>query len=72
MIVRLTTSLLWYGKFYGHGDEIDLPDGIAQRYIDTRQAERIECAAVAPQEAAVIPTPTFKGNKHGRIQNSRP
>jgi hypothetical protein len=66
MIVRLNTSLLWYGKYYGYGDDIDLPDETAERYIATRQAERIECAAVVPQETAAIQKPTFKGNKHGR------
>jgi len=71
MIVRLNTSLLWYGRFYGHGDEIDLPSEDAERYIATQQAERIECAAIAPQENAAIQKPTFKGNKHGRTTAAR-
>jgi hypothetical protein len=42
MRVRLDTSLVWYGREYHHGEEIDLPDAVAKRYIATRQAELVE------------------------------
>lgn len=71
MIVRLDTSLLWLGSYYGHGDEIDLPPEVAERYIATRQAERIESAAIVAPETAALQKPTFKGNKHGRTTAAR-
>ncbi len=45
MRVRLDTSLVWYGREYHHGEEIDLPDDVAKRYIATRQAEPVVAAA---------------------------
>ena len=50
MRVRLGTFLLWYGKPFQAGEEIDLPDDVAMRYIATHQAERVE----QPQPVAPV------------------
>ena len=63
MIVRLDTSLIWNGRLYENGDTIDLPDEVALKYIATRQAERIETAA--------LHTTPVKGKKDVRIQATR-
>jgi hypothetical protein len=51
MRVRLDTSLVWFGREYHHGDEIDLPDDVAKRYIATHQAEPVVTAAPPAVEA---------------------
>lgn len=57
MRVRLDTSVVWYGREYHHGDEIDLPDDVAARYIATHQAEAV-VATVTPVEAMMRDTKT--------------
>ena len=52
MRVLLDTSVVWHGREYHHGDEIDLPDDVAMRYIATHQAEAI--VATAPPVEAMM------------------
>ena len=55
MRVRMTTFLIWHGQQVAHGEEIDLPDDVAQRYIATQQAERVEQSQpVVAVEAATV------------------
>jgi len=55
MRVRMNTFLIWYGQQVLHGEEIDLPDDVAQRYVATCQAERVEEQPAAPPvEAAAV------------------
>ena len=49
MRVRMTTFLVWYGQQVMPGEEIDLPDDVAGRYLATNQAEQIE-----QQEAKLV------------------
>lgn len=58
MRVRLETSVIWYGREFHHGDEIDLPDDVAAKYIATHQAEPIAATAPAAVEAMMRDTTT--------------
>lgn len=70
MIVRLTTSLLWNGRLYSHGDEVDLPDNIAGRYISTNQAEPVN--PTQPDiETAALRTQPARGRKDVRTTATR-
>lgn len=63
----MKTCLPWYGQVYYDGDEAELPDDVAQRYIDTDQAELI----VPVVETAALRTQPARGRQDGRIQTTR-
>lgn len=55
MRIRMTTFLSWYGQQVMPGEEIDLPDDVARRYLATNQAEEIEQQEAKPViEAAAL------------------
>jgi len=61
--VILTTDLIRGGQIFNDGEEIDLPEAEAKRFIERRMA--IECAALTPNaETASIPLKREK--RHGR------
>lgn len=70
MIVKLKTCLQWYGRLYNDGDEIDLPDNVASRYIATNQAEPIPQPSPVVETAALRTQPS-RGRKDVRIQATR-
>lgn len=70
MRVRLSTSLPWYGVTYHDGDEVDLPDEVAARYVATRQADPVN---TEPEiETAMLQQPTQRGKRYERHQNTKP
>lgn len=69
MIVRMTCSVVWFGRAYHDGDEIDLPDEVAMKYIAAGSAERIAPTA-PPIEVAALPS-YDRGRKHARTSTTR-
>lgn len=67
MLIRMNTTLIWYGKEYHSGDEIELPDDIAGRYIAAGSAEPI----APPIETAALQTTPPKGRRHERNATAR-
>jgi hypothetical protein len=69
MLVRLHTTLCWAGYWSHSGDEVDLPDDLALRYIAAGSAEPI----TPPVETAALHTTPPKGRReHGRTTATRP
>lgn len=67
MRVLLSTTLFWSGCWYHSGDEVDLPDDLARKYIAAGSAEEVQ-----PQvETAAIYTDRFKGKRDARNQATR-
>lgn len=59
--VVLHTDLIRGGAIFREGDEIDLPEAEAKRFIERRMA--VECAALTPAaETASIPLKREKRN----------
>lgn len=55
MRIRMTTFLVWYGQQVMPGEEIELPDDVARRYLATNQAEAVEQPVTQPVvEAATL------------------
>jgi len=72
MIVKLKTCLQWHGRVYNDGDEIDLPDNIASRYIATNQADAIPAPTPPVIETAATRTQPPRGRKDNvRTQATR-
>lgn len=62
--VILATDLIRGGHIFSEGEEVDLPEAEAKRFIERRMA--IECAALTPvAETASIPLKREKRN--GRV-----
>ena len=62
MLVTMQTTLIWYGYEYHSGDQIELPDDLAAKYIAAGSA-----VAVQPQiETAALHTHPHKGKQDGR------
>lgn len=70
MKVRLLTTLQWAGYWSHSGDEVDLPDDLARRYIAAGSAEVIEQTA-PPIETAALQTTPPRGRRDGRTQTAR-
>jgi hypothetical protein len=68
MLVRLSTSLCWGGVFSHSGDEIELPDDVARKFIAAGSAEPI--AAPIIETAALITNPP-KGRRNERTTATR-
>ncbi len=64
MRILLSTSLVWFGQEYHSGDEVDLPDDLARRYIAAGSAESI----TPPIECAALQTTPPKGKRDVRNQ----
>ncbi len=64
MRVLLSTSLCWAGVWNHSGDEVDLPDDLALRYIAAGSAEPV----AAPVECMAMQTTPPKGKRYERIQ----
>ena len=62
MKVRLSTTLCWQGYWHHSGDEIDLPDELASKYIAAGSAEPL----TQPIETAAIITTPPKGKRDVR------
>lgn len=67
MRIRLSTTLIWHGVEHHSGDEIELPDELARKYIAAGSAERIE----QPVETAAIITTPPKGRSDVRNTTAR-
>jgi hypothetical protein len=63
MKVLLSTSLYWGGYWHHSGDEVDLPDELARKYIVAGSAEPI----AQPIETAALQTTPPKGRRNERI-----
>jgi hypothetical protein len=68
MRVKLDTQLIYFGREYEPGDEVELPDLEARRFIERGLA--LECAASAPPEATIQPIARKRNGIH-RNQNAR-
>lgn len=66
MTIRLSTSLLWNGVWHHSGDEIELPDELARKYIAAGSAEPI----MPPIETAALITSPPKGKRDGRNETA--
>jgi hypothetical protein len=67
MTVQLETQLIWYGREYLPGDQIELPEADARRFL-----ERGMASLPAPEiETAAIQTHTPKGKRDGRNTATR-
>jgi hypothetical protein len=66
MKVILSTTLIWRGYSYHSGDEVDLPDDVALRYIAAGSAEQVPAV-----ETAALQTTPPKGKYDGRIKATR-
>ena len=67
MRVQLNTTLIWYGTEYHSGDEIELPDELARKYIAAGSAEPIS----PPIETAALHTSPPKGRRDVRNTATR-
>lgn len=67
MIVTMRTSVVWYGREYHDGDQIDLPEELAAKYVAAGSAEFPE----PPVETAALHTQPPKGRKDGRNTTGR-
>jgi hypothetical protein len=67
MLVRLSTSLCWGGVFSHSGDEIELPDDVARKFIAAGSAEPI----APPIETAALQTTPPKGRRNERTTATR-
>lgn len=63
MLVTLETQLIWYGREYEPGEQIELPDADAQRFI----ARGMALPIVSVIETAALHTTPPKGKQDGRI-----
>lgn len=70
MKVRLRTSMWWGGELRHDGDEIDLPDDSARKYIAAGSAEPITISFPPVETAALITQPP-KGRANVRHAQSR-
>jgi len=68
MKVILSTTLPWAGYWYHSGDEVDLPDEIAARYIAAGSAEPIQ---PPPVETAALHTTPPRGKRDERNTATR-
>lgn len=68
MVVRMNTFLLWQGRECLAGEEVDLPGPVAEAYLRTGQAERVE--TTSPLECAMLPAAQPRG-KHVRNAATR-
>lgn len=66
MKVVLNTSLCWNGMWNHSGDEIELPDELARKYIAAGSAEPI----IPPIETAALITSPPKGRRDVRNQTA--
>jgi hypothetical protein len=71
MKVTLSTSLLWAGYWYHSGDEVDLPDELAHKYIRAGSAELITEPIAGPIETAALRTTPPKGKYDVRNPTAR-
>lgn len=62
MKIRLDTQFIYFGREYGPGDEIEMPDAEARRFIERGYA--IECMAVEPPEKAIEPIARKRNVRH--------
>ena len=67
MRIKLNTSLCWGGYWHHSGDETDLPDELARKYIAAGSAEPI----TPPIECAALHTTPPKGKHDGRHTATR-
>jgi len=67
MRILLSTTLIWNGVEHHSGDEIDLPNDLAARYIAAGSAEPI----TPPIETAALQTTPPKGRNDGRNTATR-
>ena len=67
MKVLLNTTLIWYGRPYHSGEEIDLPDDLARKYIAAGSAEQV----TPPIETAALITTPLKGRTNVRNAATR-
>jgi hypothetical protein len=66
MKIRLDIQFIYFGREYGPGDEIEMPDNEARRFIERGYA--IECMAMTPPEKAIEP---IARKRHARIKTAR-
>ena len=64
MLVRLSTTLIWKGYAFHSGDEVELTDELARKYISAGSAEPV----VPLIETAALHTTPPKGKRDVRIQ----
>jgi hypothetical protein len=69
MKIKLTTGMWWQGVIRYDGDVVEMPDDVAQRYIDTRQAEPLD--EPQPVETAALRTTPARGKHDGRLTAAR-
>jgi hypothetical protein len=67
MRVELSTTLIWHGYEYHSGDQIELPDELAAKYIAAGSATEV----TPPVETAALHTQPHKGRKDGRNATRR-
>lgn len=68
MLVTLETQLIWFGREYEPGQQIDLPDEDAKRFLERGMATQV-VDTTPPVETAAI---TYdRGRKHGRNPTGR-
>jgi hypothetical protein len=68
MLVTLETQLIWYGREYAPGDQIELPDSDAQRFLERGMAT----LATPPVAVEVAALPTYdRGRKHNGRNTTR-
>jgi hypothetical protein len=63
----MLTTLIWCGQEHHSGDEAELPDDLARKYIAAGSAEHI----TPPVETAALRTTPAKGKHDVRIQTAR-
>lgn len=68
MKILLSTTLIWQGREFHSGDEIDLPDELARKYIRVGSAEQIQ----PPIETAALQTTPPKGRRNERNTTAWP
>lgn len=66
MLVQLSTTLIWNGYAHHAGDQVDLPDALALRYIAAGSAEQVPTI-----ETAALQTTPPKGRNDGRNTTRR-
>lgn len=66
MTITMRTSIVWYGKAYHDGDQIELPEELAAKYVAAGSAEYID----PPIETAALHTQPHKGRQDERITST--
>jgi hypothetical protein len=67
MKVLLSTSLCWAGAWHHSGDEVELPNDLASRYIAAGSAQPI----TPPIETAALQTTPPRGRRNERHTATR-